>query len=136
MRSKTQTKGSLFSLISLPAVKNFIIILGVVVALLVGFFTLHAGVEPGSEPGSGLSIEPGRFALLSSGGVAVAAVDPENLEVSFQPEVLVYDKNFELILSANLSTISPYEREHVQRLLNVCDLLLVNENTSIYRLDK
>jgi len=136
MRSKTQTKGSFFSLISLPAVKNFIIILGVVVALLVGFFTLHAGVVLGAEPGSEPGIEPGRFALLSSGGVNVADVDPENLEVILQPEVLIYGKNFELILSANLATISPYEREHVQRLLNVCDLLLVNENTSIYRLDK
>lgn len=132
MSSKTQSKGSFFSLISLPAIKNLIIILGVVVALLVGFFTLHAGVVPRTEPG----LVPGSFALLSSGGVEVAGVDPENLEVVLQPDVFVYDKNFDLILSANLSTISAYEQEHLQRLLKVCDLLLVNENTSIYRLDK
>lgn len=130
MRSITHIKGALARTISLPLVKNVIIVLGVVVALLVGFFTLHAGVGTGFRT-DGLSLIGPKSSTAS-----IKTIDAETLDVEFQPEVLIYDRNFELILTANPSSISSYEKEHLDRLLRVCDLLLTNDNTAIYRLDK
>lgn len=126
MRSKTQLKGTIFKIVSLPTFKNIVILLGVVVAVLVGFFTLHA------EPNAGgfSYINPQRT------GTSIRMVEAETLEVESMPEVIVYDKNFELILLVDLGTISDYEKEHLNRLLTVCDLLFVNAATTIYQLDK
>jgi len=126
MRSKAQIKGIIFKVMSPSAFKNVIIILGVVVALLVGFFTLHA--EPGKH---GLSlINP------KTGTSNILVIDLETLEIETSPEVLIYDKNLDLVLSANLDVLSDHEKEHLNRLLKVCDLMLSSDNTTIYQLDK
>ena len=126
MRSKTQLKGTIFKIVSLPTFKNIVILLGVAVAVLVGFFTLQATPEAG-----GLS-----FITPQRTETSIKMVEAETLEVENMPEVIVYDKNFELILLVNTGTISDYEKEHFNRLLKVCDLLFVNAATTIYQLDK
>lgn len=126
MQSKPQIKGMFFKVASLPAFKNIIILLGIVVAMAIGFFTLHAKNGPYS-----LSFIDSRNA-----GSNIRVVHAETLEVETMPEVIIYDRNFELVLSANLITISSYEKEHLDRLLKVCDLLFLNDNAAIYQLDK
>ncbi|MEQ8415179.1 MAG: hypothetical protein RIB71_11955 [Imperialibacter sp.] len=126
MRSKTQIKGAIFKVASLPAFKNIVIILGIAVALLVGFFTLHAQPNAMGE----FAIDP---KTVSSN---VRVVGSDFLDVETTPEVIIYDRNLDLILSANLTSISDYEKEHLSRLLKVCDLMFSSDNTTIYQLDK
>lgn len=126
MLSKTQLKGAIFKIVSLPAFKNIVILLGVVVAMLVGFFTLQASSGAGD-----LS-----FITLQHAGTPIRVVEAETLEVESMPQVIVYDKNFDLVLLVNPGSISAYEKEHLNRLLHVCDLLFTDATTTVYQLDK
>lgn len=111
---------------SLPTVRSFIVVVGILVALLIGIFSLHA-----ANRGSLFSVIGPEANTITQ-----LQVDAENMLVRSVPVVIVYDKNFDLILSTNMSSISQYEKEHLDRLLNICELLLQNEETSIYWLDK
>ncbi len=111
---------------SLPGFRSFIVFLGILVALLIGIFTLHAEASPFRIPVVG----------PVTNELDKVDVDVEAAEVTSAPIVLVYDKNFDLILSTNINAISSYERQHLDRLLNICELLMNNDETAIYWLDK
>lgn len=111
---------------SLPTVRSLIVLVGILVALLIGIFSLHA-----ANRGSLFSVIGPEANTITQ-----LQVDAENMLVSSAPLVFVYDKNFDLILSTNMSSVSQYEKEHLDRLLNICELLLQNEETTIYWLDK
>ena len=115
------TRAALLALVGLCATA------ATLVALLVGLFTLHAAPL---YPASALIVPEG------VNRIPEINVDPETLQVTAAPVVLVYDKNFDLILSTNPSSISTYEKEHLDRLLNICDLLVIDDETTIYWLDK
>lgn len=126
MALKNQKKASITKMMSLPKVRSFIVMLGILVALLIGIFTLHA-----ETPISALS-------MITPEGTRIrhVEVDIENFQVTSAPTVLVYDKNFDLILSSHPGSISQHEKEHLSRLLNICELLMNNDETTIYWLDK
>ncbi len=122
MRSKIQLKSVIFRVASLPAFKNAIVIIGVLVALLVGFFTLHAQAPLAQQ----LLVVPAVVNSKDNG-----AVDTESTS-----EVMIYNQKLELILSADLSAISSNEQQHLDRLLKICDLMASIGSTVIYQLDK
>ena len=111
---------------SLPTVRSFIVFVGILVALLIGIFSLHAANLESLFPVIG----------PEANTISQLQVDAENMLVSSAPVIIVYDKNFDLVLSTNMSNISQYEKEHLDRLLNICELLLQNGETTIYWLDK
>lgn len=111
----------------MPGVRGIILVVGILVALLVGFYTLHAA-----------PLYPSSILIVPEGvnRIPEINVDTENVQVTAAPILLVYDKNFDLILATNPASISPYEKKHLDRLLNICELLIVDEATTIYWLDK